>query len=269
MDELARQKLHQELDRILDRREELEKQYPFNALLGATPTDRNPVGSPGQITAARLFGDAVALASTTLGISVQQVALAAGYEREVDQRPILKRWLNMLVPLIYSPPSFSIVSASRKELSVFDALNALSALDAGEVMPLLRPYTGRNRRKNHWSLAKAKLGALIWKKRLRVLGYPEKDASFRITVAFSEQWDTIRRWQTQCESILGNPMVEAALDFAGSAGDPYVEKPTGMFGAMKSLDPLKALEMAGADYQTQKRRAAELSPRKGKHGPDE
>ena len=269
MDEAARQALHQELDRILDRREEFEKQHPLNALLGITPADINPIGSPGQIKASTLFGDAVALASNTLGRSIQQVAIAAGYERDADQRPILKYWLSMLIPLIYSPRSFSILSANKKELNAFDVLNALSALDAGEVMPLVRPYTGRNRRKNHWSLAKAKLGALAWKKRLRALGYAEKDANFRITVAFAEQWDTIRRWQTQCISILGAPMVEATLDFAGSAGDPYLEKPSGIFGAVAKLDPLKALESAGQDYQTEKRRAAELSPRKGKPGSDE
>ena len=269
MDDAAREALHRELDRILDRRAELELRHPLNALLGVAPTDRNPVGSPGHRMASELFTDAITLASDMLGAITKQVALGASYDRDAEQRPILKRWLNMLVPLIYSPPPFSLVSAGKRVLTVFDVQNALSALDAGEVMPLLRPFRGRNRRKNHWSLARAKLGALMWKKRLRALGYGEKDANFRITVAFGEQWDTIRRWQAQCESILGLPTVRASLGFVGKPGDPYLEgSRTGMIG-MSQLDPLKALEMAGADYQQEKRRAAELSPRKSRPRPDE
>ena len=98
------------------------------------------------------------------------------------------------------------------------------------------------------------------------MGLHEKEASFRVTIAFTEQWETIRKWKSQCEEILGEPHVAWELYFAGSDTDPFVRPPpnrAGMFGNSR-IDPEEALKAAGARYKRERTRAAELSKRKGR-----
>jgi hypothetical protein len=143
-------------------------------------------------------------------------------------------------------------------------MDALRALDAGEIRAVFVAKTGKNRRANRWTLARTKLEALAWKKRLLALGYAEKAANFEITKAFGEQWDTIRKWRVQCEQILGADHVRATLDYAGGASDVYMRPATGGMFAAAKVAPLTNLESAGTAYRAELRRSGELSKRKSR-----
>jgi hypothetical protein len=201
VDDATRANMHVRLDKILDRRGQVEPVHPLNslaALLPTIPVDGDPVASN------VLFREGVELLRDVLGESVRATALQRRFTSDDEQRRILRGWVNLLWPLLHVTPSTVLGIAPQQELSVFEVLDALSALDAGEIRPLFVANTGKNRRANRWSLARAKLEALAWKKRLVALGHSEKDASYQVTVAFGEQWDTIRKWKRQCEQILGS-----------------------------------------------------------------
>jgi hypothetical protein len=152
-----------------------------------------------------------------------------------------------------------------KELSVFDVLNALSALGAGEIQPIFEANRGKNRRANRWSLARTKLDALVWKKRLVATGLTEKQAKYRVMVAFGEQWDTIRKWEPQCEQILGRFHVFWELSYAGGENDFYVRPGwAGFFRRTPDIDA--ALTAAGAKYRHELIRSAVGSKAKSKPG---
>jgi hypothetical protein len=184
---------------------------------------------------------------------------------------LLKAWLSQLYPLLQPPIGALNGLGELRQLTYFNIMDALSALDAGEVRPVFAPNAGKNRRANRYSLARAKIEALMWKKRLVCLGFREKDARYEITVAFGEQWDTIRKWEKQCTDILGALHVRSSLLFAGSAGDPCVQpvQIKGLFGNRKPLNPLYSVKAAGDAYREEVRRSAELSKRKSRPAADE
>jgi hypothetical protein len=209
-----------------------------------------------RVKARDLMSDVIALAHDIVGHTVVSLGMPGTYHKDGD---VLRAWLSVLYPLLeqaFVPPGIG-----KRILSVFDVMDALSALDAGEVQPIFVPNKGKNRRANRWSLAKAKLDALAWKKRLCALGYAEKAANHEITLAFGEQWDTIRKWKRQCENILGENSVYAALLMAGSRMDGYVDKSAGTFCSLR-LDPKAGLKAAGEKYRAEVARSAELSKRK-------
>ena len=266
MDEVARKRLHDWLDAILDRRAEIEpptKANSLGALVGLSP----PIAAVDERDALRVFQSMMRLATDALGEGVRRAALHRCYRTVSGQREVLRGWLRLLWPLLNTPP-FGLQTNPDQDLTIFEVMDAVSALDAGEIRPLFRANTGKNRRANRWSLARAKLEALTWKKRLVALDYLEKAANFEVTKAFQEQWDTIRKWKAQCEQILGDEHVTVALELAGSAGDYFMQpRPAGggIFGAITAPpEPLAALKNAGDRYRTELRRSAELSKRKGK-----
>jgi hypothetical protein len=204
-----------------------------------------------------------------MGFGVREIVLGGAYSDEADQRIILRSWLEAMIPLLYRRPNALAAFMPKRQLNVFQVINAINALDAGEVQPIFEPKKGKARRANRWSLAQTKLEALAWKKRLIALGETEKNANYAITVAFGEQWDTIRKWRSQCEDILGVNHVTWELEFAGSPKDLYIDTPgTGMFGSSQRLDPQKGLEFAGTAYRNELKRSAELSKRKGRSASD-
>lgn len=262
MDEATRQKLHDQLDKLLDAREGVDAaaRSSLNALAPFFP---EPVD---EALAGRVFWAGVALARDALGDVIRRAALKRTYERTSEQRHLLQEWLSMLWPLVHvqSLPALGI-GPRPKEFTIFDAMDALSALDAGEIRPAFVANTGKNRRANRWTLARTKLEALAWKKRLVALGYADKAANFEVTKAFGEQWDTIRKWMLQCEQILGAEHVRATLDYAGGPGDLYIQPSiVGMFAAGATPDPLEKLELAGAVYRAELKRSSELSKRKSR-----
>lgn len=260
MDEPTRQRLHQRLDDILNLRSQIEHlptETGLAALLGVPPA----LPDVDEEKARTLFHAMMSVAIDALGEGVRRAAFRRLYRHESDQRSLLKGWLLELWPLLNTTPQTVLAIAPNQELTIFDAIDALSALDAGEIKPLFRANTGKNRRANRWSLARTKLEALAWKKRLLALGYGEKAANYEVTKAFREQWDTIRKWKGQCEQILGLAYVRAVLDFAGSAGDTCLRQTrVGLFPTKP--DPIKILQIAGDTYGAELRRSAQLSRRK-------
>jgi hypothetical protein len=260
MHESVRAKFHERLDEIMDRRSELEPPAKSLAELAFLPGTTPPLP---RGAARYLWLDVIALARDVLGDALRASAIERLYKEDSQQRGLLRSWLSDLWPLLHVPPSILGI-APQRDLTIFEVMDALSALDAGEIRPLFVANTGKNRRANRWSVARAKLEALVWKKRLRALGYHEKASNLEITMAFGEQWDTIRKWKTQCEQILGAEHVRAAMDYAGSSRDIYVNRPRGgFFGSLKP-DPLKSLQTAGNAYRGEVRRSAELSKRKSR-----
>lgn len=265
MDDAERKALHDRLDAILDRRAELDptpsEPSPLGGLLGIPW--HSDYGHVDYSDAREVFSWMISLACEALGEPIRRAAFRRLYGDDADQRAVVRSWLDELWPLLHVPPQTVTASAPLLELTVFDLLNAISALDAGEIRPLFLANTGRNRRANRWSLAQTKLQALAWKKRLLALGYAEKAANFEITKAFQEQWDTIRKWKSQCEQILGMGHVVGTLAFAGSPSDYHMTPRSGIFGAIKP-DPLQALQSAGDSYRAELIRSAELSKRKSR-----
>lgn len=260
MDESIRKQLHDRLDQILDRRSAIEPEQE-NALL---PYLHYTPLAVKREDAHALWIAVIALAKDILGDFVRTAAIDRLYDHESEQRQLLKGWFLDLYPLLFTSPQTTLAIAPKSELTVFDVIDALSALDAGEIRPLFLANTGKARRANRWSLANRKLEALVWKRRLRALGHAEKAANFEITKAFGEQWDTIRKWKTQCQDILGSAEVESRLSYAGSPADYYLKKPPGgLFGGLK-LDPVVGLNTAGAAYRSEVARSAELSKRKAR-----
>jgi hypothetical protein len=262
VDDELRQSLHDRLDHLLDQRSRIESPHPVNALgamyAGVFP---NAIEPKNRQRARSLFLESVRLARDTLGDGIIRAGLPRTYTVESEQRDLLRGWLRVFHPLLQPWPAVWAVEPDTKELSVFDVLDSLSALDAGEIRPIFAANKGKNRRANRWSLARTKLEALVWKKRLRALGYEEKAANYEITVAFGEQWDTIRKWKVQCEQTLGESHVSAALDYAGSDIDGYLRKTDGMLGG-SSLNASFGLKTAGENYRNELRRSADLSKRK-------
>lgn len=259
MDDSTRRTLHERLDAILDRRCEIEPP-PQNALGALAPW--SPTSSAEHSGARQLWLATIDLAKDVLGDSIRRGALRRLYEEDRQQRKLLQSWILDLWPLVHTEPQTILAIAPKREFTIFEVMDALSALDAGEIRSLFKANTGKHRRPNRWSVARAKLEALAWKKRLRALGYAEKAANFEVTLAFGEQWDTIRKWKPQCEQILGAVHVQVSLDHAGSSQDYYVKPPQGGFlGAIKA-DPLKSLQSAGNAYREELRRSVELAKRK-------
>jgi hypothetical protein len=263
MHEERRRELHQWLDQILDQRELL--QPSVNALAAFFPAAPQQANSADE--ARELWKKGIAINSDVLGDAVRSSGVDRLYDNDCEQRELLKGWLWDLYPLLHTAPQGVLGIAPKNELSIFDVLDALSALDAGEIRPLFLANKGKNRRANRWSLARAKLEALVWKKRLRALGYAEKAANFEVTMAFGEQWDTIRKWKPQCEQILGTVRVSASLMHAGSSHDHFTKpRPRGIgaFASAFRLDPMESLKRAGSIYRLELTRSAELAKRKSR-----
>ena len=262
MDQSKRQELHRELDEILDRRAVLVHQEPTSGLFGSLLRSGPDID---YFEARGILVRVVALAREIMGNTVRRSAFARLYDDDSEQRALLRSWLLDLWPLIEAQYYTVLGIAPKSELTPFDVIDGLSALDAGEIRPLFLANTGKNRRANRWSLAHTKLEALVWKERLRALGHREKDANFHITTAFGEQWDTIRKWKSQCEQILGSDHVRSALHLALMDLGIYARStPAGMFGSLK-LDPLKSLETAGRSYKAERERSAALSKAKNRY----
>lgn len=262
VDPELRRRLHERLDEVLDQRSALEPEASINTL-GQLAAHYAGNASDG-VKARPLFFQVAELARDIIGENLRNAVLLSVSVERKRPREIVKDWLALVHPLLTQWPALG----APTKVTVYDVLDGLSALDAGEIQPLFKANTGKNRRPNRWSMARTKLEALIWKKRLLAMGVHDKEASFRVTVAFGEQWETIRKWRPQCESILGEEHVKLELYFAGSDSDPYVgvkRARTGMF-ANHSIDPEESLLAAGASYQRERVRAAELSKRKQRAG---
>lgn len=261
VDDELRALLHKRLDQLLDRRNQIEVHLPRNALgalagLATAPRVKSPEEASTQ------FANVIDFAAIVMGEPIKESGLVRAYRTDDDQRKLLQHWIMELLPLLQSNALADVTVPPSKALSALDVLDALSALDAGETKPLFVAKTGKNRRANRWSLARRKLDALVWKKRLRALGYAEKSANFELTKAFGEQWDTMRRWGTQCEAILGRPRVSATLDWAAGPTDIYAQPaPHGMFGSGRP-DPMLALAQSGEAYRAELRRSADLMKRR-------
>ncbi len=261
LDEGVRRDLHDQLDRLLDDRSAIEIER--TRTLGSLITGFHNFEVSDAAAARKLYLEAIDFAGRLTGEAVRSAAIVRTYEDDSEQRRLLQGWLTDLSPLLTVPPLSILGAAPRRELTLFDAIDALSALSAGEIQPIFAANTGKNRRANRWSIAKAKLDALAWKQRLIALGYKEKAANYEITLAFGEQWDTIRRWRPQCEEILGSAQVAFHLEYAGSSQDFYMKRGGGLFG-FRRPDPLRSLQSAGQGYQYERKRSAELSKRKSR-----
>ena len=255
-----RRELHDQLDRLIDARNAIEIERA-NAL-GSLITGFHVFEVTDAAAARKLYTEAIEFAGGLIGEAVRDAAIVRTYQDESEQRRLLQGWLTDLLPVLTAPPLSLLGAAPRRELTVFEVLNALSALGAGETQAIFAAKTGKNRRANRWSIAKAKLDALAWKQRLIALGHKEKAANYEITVAFGEQWDTIRRRRPQCEEILGKAHVEFHLAHAGSSRDFYMKR-GGLFG-FRRPDPLQSVRSAGDVYKYERSRSAELSKRKSR-----
>lgn len=255
-----RRELHDQLDRLIDARGSIE--IKRTNTLGSLITGLKAFDVTDAAAARKLYTEAIEFAGGVMGEVIRDAAIIRTYDDESEQRRLLQGWLADLSPLLKASPFALLGIAHRRELTVFEVLDALSALDAGEIQPIFAANTGKNRRANRWSVAKAKLDALAWKQRLIAIGYKEKAANYEITVAFGEQWDTIRRWRPQCEEILGKAHVAFHLEYAGSSRDFYVKR-GGLFG-FRRPDPLQSLRTAGEGYKNERSRSAELSKRKSR-----
>ena len=259
-----RETLHNLLDSLLDERARIEVRSESALSLNALLPDfsgRDHLDVRDKAAARRLFQDALLLARRVVGPAVRDAALPQKYEDGRGQRKVVRNWIFAFLPLLDFPArSFSALGQERH--LPLDVIEGLSALDAGEIQPLFLANTGKARRANRYSLARRKMEALFWKKRLMAIGLNEKSANYEITKAFGEQWDTIRKWRTQCEEILGEGYVRWGLEQAGTDRDPYLRSSrSGMFGN-NSPEPERGLEHAGQNYRAEVRRAAELSKRK-------
>lgn len=258
VDDRMRRELHERLDQLLDTRNEIE--VPSLNYLGSLTLGSHQVNDAWAAT--KLYTTGISFLREVLGEAVICAALPRTYENDENQRALLLNWLTFLLPLIDAPPHSLLSIAPMREMTIYDVLNAISALNAGEIQPLFRANTGKNRRANRYTLAQAKLQALVWKKRLEALGHSGKSANYEVMVAFGEQWDTIRRWQPQCEEILGSTHVDFILRLAGNSNDIYVKPPrSGMFGSWRP-DPKADLARAGESYRAELKRSAELSKAK-------
>lgn len=261
-----RQQLHNELDEVLDFRRNLEGEnaQPVNALAGLGQYHTAAIAQEDRYKAIKLFRQAIAFASRVIGQPTRDAVIERTYQTDDQARRVLASWIQHLRPILQLPPKSLLGLIPDRELTTFGVEHALKALNAGEVQPIFRPVKGKNRRANRYSLAQAKLEALIWEKRLRALGHHTKDAKHMVTVAFGEQWDTIRKWHAQCQDILGADSVRFSLEFSGSSHDRYLSKSTGLLGALSRPDPAKYLGWAGDEYKRERARSAELSKRKSK-----
>jgi hypothetical protein len=259
IDEELRCSLHKRLDELLDKRSALEPDKPLNTL-GQLLTHHSSLAATGP-AARPLVYEVAELARDVIGDDLREAALGSVSEEQKRPREILRGWLALVLPLLRQRPNLGVLPG---HLTIYGVLEALSALDAGEIQPIFKANTGKNRRANRWSIARTKLEALTWKKRLLAMGVHDKEASFRVTVAFGEQWETIRKWKPQCIEILGESLVRWELHFAGDHNDPYVHPDRfGMFGARRP-SPEEGLQTAGARYQHERARSAELSRRKAR-----
>ena len=239
--------LHRLLDNLID---EVQDHSP-NALR-AFPTLAGK-GAPG------LLNSALNLVRFTLTEPILIEALDKPAKTALQQREQLKHWLFALRPLL----SRSWLSGHSTGLEPFEVMDALSALGAGEVQPIFQAQRGKNRRANHWTLARRKLQAVVWKKRLLALGKHEKEANHELTVAFGEQWDTMRKWKSQAERILGSDHVAVHLSMAGGDHDPYLHGTKGLIGKRPPYDAKLGLMQAGSEYRAELQRAAGLNEKKG------
>jgi hypothetical protein len=215
-----------------------------------------------------IFRETLIFAAEVMGDRIRAAAVPRSYNDKVEQRGVLRSWLFKLSPNLSVRPGVLAGLMPGKHLTVFSVMDALSALDAGETQDIFKPNTGKNRRANRWSLSRAKLDALAWKKRLVALGRTEKEANYEVMVAFKEQWDTIRKWKVQCEAALGEDHVHSELTFAGGPMDPYISQArNGMFGGAPNV--AQGLSNAGKAYRHELSQSAKLSKRKGRAEPDE
>ncbi len=263
VNEELRSSLHKRLDDLLDKRSSLEPDEPLNTLGRLVAYHE---GEGADRARARPFVYQVAeLARDVVGENLRNAALRSTIEEQKRPRDVVKKWLALAHPLLSRRPSVGMFPS----ITIYDVIDGLSALDAGEIQPLFKANTGKNRRPNRWSKARTKLDALAWKKRLVAMGVHDKEASFRVTVAFGEQWETIRKWRAQCEEILGKTHVDWELYYAGGETDPFLQpspSTSGMFANSPRISPEEALSGAGAKYQRERTRAAELSKRKSRLG---
>lgn len=267
LDSETREWLHSSLDRLIEQAEQAEQKYTdpdatasvatypaVNALLAVRPPQANV---PPWVADA-IIVEGMKLLSSAVGPAV----LRGYFDRPASTGPELRRllrfWIWALNPLL----DRGIYSGGSESLSIWKVMDGLSALDAGEIQPLFRAETGRNRRANRWTLARCKLEALVWKKRLIALGMTEKRANHKITVAFGEQWDTIRKWRDQCSRILGAAHVASMLTFAAGPTDPFLNGRRGMFGASAPLDHEKGLAADGERYREELNKVSSLKPAK-------
>lgn len=255
-----RARLHEQLDAILDARQQLEtaNDIPgYNALLGAYLSFADLSTKPIGQAASALMTKMSSLAAEAMGIPLRCAAFQIPANGPKGQRAALKSWLNNLEPILSLPQPTILGSAPDCYLTDFDVYIALSALDAGEVQSIFQPEKRGNRRANNYSLSTARLSALEWKRRLLALEYSEGDANNAITAAYGEQWDTVRKWEASCRATLGDAHVDVFLNRAKTEAKTRF-RPTGIFGSGLSAVPDR-LARAGDVYKHEKKKAAELS----------
>lgn len=242
LDESTRAQFHARLDYLIDEITRLEGD-------GAA----TPHALSSYLRGGRILSGGLAFLRDLMGEELLSEALDRPVANPTDQRNQVRHWIGSIYPLLKR----TLFSPCMDRLSPFDVMDALSALGAGEIRPIFLAQTGKNRRPNRWTLSRRKLEALVWEKRLLALGHPEKRARYQITVAFGEQWDTIRKWKSQCERILGEPHVVVALANAGGPTDRYVGARRGLFGARR-LNAEQSLSTDGELYRQELRKATEV-----------
>jgi hypothetical protein len=258
----GRARLHADLDWLMDAVDALEpdsQEAPLDNGLAYLLAGNTPPPAP-TLHSQDLLSCAVGLVRQVLGERVLTAALELPVTKSESERRQLRHWLHSFSSLLIRSNGYS-----PGPNLYFGIMDALSALEAGEIRPIFKANTGRNRKANIWTLATCKLEALAWKKRLVALGHHEKSANYEVTQAFREQWDTIRRWLGQCERVLGRDRVVFMLHHAGGPSDAYVHSRKGMIGRRPPLDPVKGLSDAGARYRNELARTAELSADRSGH----
>lgn len=265
-----RAQLHAELDRVIDRRLAIESEAGVsttpNALSGLLNLSCSHLWNTEVGKQARdLFKEVASLAADCLGSSVRSMALQRGHTSNSERRSEFLNWLYLVEPLLSAPMPSALSSAPHQVLAPYEVFSALYALDAGEVRSIFEPKKVGNKPKNIYSLAHARFEALKWKKKLILLGHEPGPANVLITNAFGETWDTIYRWKKSCVDALGETYVGFLLAHSRKEAQRYVDQPpAGLLGAAFKRDPIKDLERDGGVYKAERRRAAELSPRKNK-----
>ncbi|MEO5375635.1 MAG: hypothetical protein H7840_15425 [Alphaproteobacteria bacterium] len=134
------------------------------------------------------------------------------------------------------------VLADRLGSVAYSAMNALHALDFGEVQPILRPVKSR-RNGNSYSLDIARLYAISHVEHLRSLGMKKNAAVTRVAEAYGATVDAVLAWEKRLPSTLGEIFVRHTLKHAKAniTLDDYADKQTlstgssGMWFTEKSL----------------------------------
>jgi hypothetical protein len=210
-----REKLHQELDAIIDMRNSYSEQklkydefmdYKLKHHGDETPTEEeveiwlkliencNSEAHNLVLILLKLSGnisgyDAQKQISSTLPHSENEISII---------RSAFANWLEMLSQFFQeNEDGESHEGAILQHLAL-----SLEALNAGETTEILSPLRTSGLRINSFTLAKHQLVALCWVRHLIAIGEKPHIAHSAVSKAYGTNWDTIRKWEEPCKRAL-------------------------------------------------------------------